>query len=166
MRSQRTARLDLSRRSVPTRRVREDCSAGRPCRGRLRTRCHFQSSRLRPRQTHERLKMRACCVPRTGCSRRCSPSFVVSGIANIVIAHPRFYWGDSGFFDTPAAFELPIATLKWTHRMGPESALPHRLDRGGECAPSTGRRAYGPATSERGCGLRATSGAGRTSAAR
>jgi thiosulfate reductase cytochrome b subunit len=37
--------------------------------------------------------------------------FVVSGIA-IVIAHPRFYWGESGFFDLPAAFELPIATTK------------------------------------------------------
>jgi thiosulfate reductase cytochrome b subunit len=38
-------------------------------------------------------------------------AFVVSGIA-IVIAHPRFYWGESGFFDVPAAFELPVATLK------------------------------------------------------
>jgi thiosulfate reductase cytochrome b subunit len=38
-------------------------------------------------------------------------AFVVSGIA-IVIAHPRFYWGESGFFDLPAAFELPIATTK------------------------------------------------------
>lgn len=38
-------------------------------------------------------------------------AFVVSGIA-ILIAHPRFYWGESGFFDTPAAFELPIATTK------------------------------------------------------
>jgi thiosulfate reductase cytochrome b subunit len=37
--------------------------------------------------------------------------FVVSGIA-IVIAHPRFYWGESGFFDLPAAFELPIPTTK------------------------------------------------------
>jgi thiosulfate reductase cytochrome b subunit len=38
-------------------------------------------------------------------------AFVVSGIG-IVIAHPRFYWGESGFFDTPAAFELPIPTTK------------------------------------------------------
>jgi thiosulfate reductase cytochrome b subunit len=37
--------------------------------------------------------------------------FVISGIA-IVIAHPRFYWGEAGFFDLPAAFELPIATTK------------------------------------------------------
>jgi thiosulfate reductase cytochrome b subunit len=38
-------------------------------------------------------------------------AFVVSGIA-IVIAHPRFYWGESGFFDLPAAFELPMPTIK------------------------------------------------------
>jgi hypothetical protein len=38
-------------------------------------------------------------------------AFVVSGIA-IVIAHPRFYWAESGFFDLPAAFGLPIATIK------------------------------------------------------
>jgi thiosulfate reductase cytochrome b subunit len=31
----------------------------------------------------------------------------VSGIA-ILLAHPRFYWGESGYFDTPAAFELPL----------------------------------------------------------
>lgn len=31
----------------------------------------------------------------------------VSGIA-ILIAHPRFYWGEAGYFDTPAAFELPL----------------------------------------------------------
>jgi thiosulfate reductase cytochrome b subunit len=32
---------------------------------------------------------------------------VVSGFA-ILMAHPRFYWGESGYFDTPAAFELPL----------------------------------------------------------
>lgn len=31
----------------------------------------------------------------------------VSGIA-ILIAHPRFYWGETGYFDMPAAFELPL----------------------------------------------------------
>jgi len=31
----------------------------------------------------------------------------VSGIA-ILLAHPRFYWGETGYFDTPAAFELPL----------------------------------------------------------
>lgn len=31
----------------------------------------------------------------------------VSGVA-ILIAHPRFYWGEDGYFDTPAAFELPL----------------------------------------------------------
>ena len=38
-------------------------------------------------------------------------AFVVSGIG-ILFAHPRFYWGDAGFFDLPAAFELPLATIK------------------------------------------------------
>jgi thiosulfate reductase cytochrome b subunit len=32
----------------------------------------------------------------------------VSGVA-ILLAHPRFYWGETGYFDTPAAFELPLA---------------------------------------------------------
>ena len=34
-------------------------------------------------------------------------ALAVSGVA-ILIAHPRFYWGESGYFDTPAAFELPF----------------------------------------------------------
>ncbi len=34
-------------------------------------------------------------------------ALAVSGIA-ILIAHPRFYWGETGYFDTPAAFELPL----------------------------------------------------------
>lgn len=34
-------------------------------------------------------------------------ALVVSGTA-ILIAHPRFYWGEAGYFDTPAAFELPL----------------------------------------------------------
>lgn len=34
-------------------------------------------------------------------------ALIVSGFA-ILIAHPRFYWGESGYFDTPAAFELPL----------------------------------------------------------
>jgi thiosulfate reductase cytochrome b subunit len=34
-------------------------------------------------------------------------ALAVSGIA-ILMAHPRFYWGESGYFDTPAAFELPL----------------------------------------------------------
>jgi thiosulfate reductase cytochrome b subunit len=35
-------------------------------------------------------------------------ALAVSGVA-IMIAHPRFYWGETGYFDTPAAFELPLA---------------------------------------------------------
>jgi len=34
-------------------------------------------------------------------------ALAVSGAA-ILIAHPRFYWGEDGYFDTPAAFELPL----------------------------------------------------------
>jgi len=34
-------------------------------------------------------------------------ALTVSGAA-ILIAHPRFYWGETGYFDTPAAFELPL----------------------------------------------------------
>ena len=34
-------------------------------------------------------------------------ALAVSGTA-ILMAHPRFYWGETGYFDTPAAFELPL----------------------------------------------------------
>jgi thiosulfate reductase cytochrome b subunit len=34
-------------------------------------------------------------------------ALTVSGGA-ILVAHPRFYWGETGYFDTPAAFELPL----------------------------------------------------------
>jgi thiosulfate reductase cytochrome b subunit len=34
-------------------------------------------------------------------------ALVVSGVA-ILIAHPRFYWGETGYFDTPAAFGVPL----------------------------------------------------------
>jgi thiosulfate reductase cytochrome b subunit len=34
-------------------------------------------------------------------------ALAVSGVA-ILMAHPRFYWGETGYFDTPAAFELPL----------------------------------------------------------
>ncbi len=34
-------------------------------------------------------------------------ALAVSGVA-ILMAHPRFYWGESGYFDTPAAFVLPL----------------------------------------------------------
>ncbi|MEX2303190.1 MAG: cytochrome b/b6 domain-containing protein [Bryobacterales bacterium] len=34
-------------------------------------------------------------------------ALTLSGIA-ILTAHPRFYWGETGFFNTPAAFELPF----------------------------------------------------------
>jgi thiosulfate reductase cytochrome b subunit len=34
-------------------------------------------------------------------------ALAVSGFA-ILLAHPRFYWGEAGYFDTPAAFTLPL----------------------------------------------------------
>jgi thiosulfate reductase cytochrome b subunit len=34
-------------------------------------------------------------------------ALTVSGAA-ILVAHPRFYWGETGYFDLPAAFELPL----------------------------------------------------------
>jgi thiosulfate reductase cytochrome b subunit len=34
-------------------------------------------------------------------------ALAVSGVA-ILLAHPRFYWGETGYFDTPAAFSLPL----------------------------------------------------------
>jgi thiosulfate reductase cytochrome b subunit len=34
-------------------------------------------------------------------------ALTVSGAA-ILVAHPRFYWGETGYFDTPSAFELPL----------------------------------------------------------
>lgn len=35
---------------------------------------------------------------------------VVSGIA-ILIAHPRLYWGDAGYFGSPALIELPLPVI-------------------------------------------------------
>jgi thiosulfate reductase cytochrome b subunit len=35
-------------------------------------------------------------------------ALAVSGIA-ILLSHPRFYWGETGYFDTPAAFEIPLS---------------------------------------------------------
>ena len=34
-------------------------------------------------------------------------ALAVSGAA-ILIAHPRFYWGEAGYFDTPAIIQLPL----------------------------------------------------------
>ncbi len=38
-------------------------------------------------------------------------SFVALTVSSIgiLLAHPRFYWGETGYFNTPAAFELPFA---------------------------------------------------------
>lgn len=37
-------------------------------------------------------------------------ALTVSGVM-ILTAHPRFYWGETGFFDTPAAFEIPMRPI-------------------------------------------------------
>jgi thiosulfate reductase cytochrome b subunit len=37
-------------------------------------------------------------------------ALLISGLM-ILTAHPRFYWGETGFFDTPAAFELPMKPI-------------------------------------------------------
>ncbi len=37
----------------------------------------------------------------------CVGLLLISGLA-IVLAHPRFYWGESGFFDESAALQLPL----------------------------------------------------------
>ena len=34
-------------------------------------------------------------------------ALLISGGA-ILVAHPRFYWGETGYFEMPAAFELPL----------------------------------------------------------
>lgn len=49
-------------------------------------------------------------------------ALAISGIG-ILLAHPRFYWGETGFFDMPAAFELPFdANLEdlWVRAYGRE----------------------------------------------
>ncbi len=38
----------------------------------------------------------------------CFVALTISG-AGILLAHPRFYWGEDGYFDTAAAFVLPFA---------------------------------------------------------
>ena len=37
-------------------------------------------------------------------------TLLASGIA-ILIAHPRLYWGDTGYFGAPALFELPVPVI-------------------------------------------------------
>jgi thiosulfate reductase cytochrome b subunit len=44
--------------------------------------------------------------------------------ANIVISHPRFYWGETGNVMTPALFELPIPASRSYVKTGYDYVLP------------------------------------------
>jgi thiosulfate reductase cytochrome b subunit len=53
----------------------------------------------------------------------CFFALLLSG-ANIVISHPRFYWGETGNALTPALFELPIPASRASVRTGYDFVLP------------------------------------------
>jgi thiosulfate reductase cytochrome b subunit len=50
-------------------------------------------------------------------------ALLVSGM-EIVVSHPRFYWGESGNVLTPALFQLPIPSSRTTVPTGYEYVLP------------------------------------------
>lgn len=50
-------------------------------------------------------------------------ALLVSGV-EIVISHPRFYWGDEGNVNTPALFQLPIPASRATVPTGYDFVLP------------------------------------------
>jgi thiosulfate reductase cytochrome b subunit len=53
----------------------------------------------------------------------CFAALLISG-AEIVISHPRFYWGETGNVRTPAAFELPIPASRGAVQTGYNFVLP------------------------------------------
>src|SRR6186997_212613 len=53
----------------------------------------------------------------------CFLSLLVSGL-EIVVSHPRFYWGESGNVLTPALFSLPIPASRATVPTGYGYVLP------------------------------------------
>jgi thiosulfate reductase cytochrome b subunit len=53
----------------------------------------------------------------------CFFALLVSGI-EIVISHPRFYWGETGNVLTPSLFDLPIPSSRSTVPTGYEFVLP------------------------------------------
>src|SRR4026207_1542611 len=53
----------------------------------------------------------------------CFFALLVSGI-EIVISHPRFYWGETGNALTPSLFDLPIPASRSTVPTGYEYVLP------------------------------------------
>jgi thiosulfate reductase cytochrome b subunit len=50
-------------------------------------------------------------------------ALLVSGV-EIVISHPRFYWGDEGNVNTPALFQLPIPASREAVKTGYAFVLP------------------------------------------
>jgi thiosulfate reductase cytochrome b subunit len=56
-------------------------------------------------------------------SALCLLALAITG-ANIVISHPRFYWGETGNVLTPALFELPIPSSRPYVRTGYGYVLP------------------------------------------
>ena len=53
----------------------------------------------------------------------CFVALLISGI-NIVISHPRFYWGETGNVLTPALFQLPIPSSRSYVQTGYSFRLP------------------------------------------
>lgn len=56
-------------------------------------------------------------------SALCFLALAITG-ANIVISHPRFYWGETGNVMTPALFELPIPASRSYVKTGYDYVLP------------------------------------------
>ena len=56
-------------------------------------------------------------------SALCFLALAITG-ANIVISHPRFYWGETGNVLTPALFELPIPASRSYVKTGYDYVLP------------------------------------------
>src|SRR6478735_2695529 len=50
-------------------------------------------------------------------------ALLVSGV-EILISHPRFYWGEAGNVNTPALFQLPIPASRATVPTGYKYVLP------------------------------------------
>src|SRR6187549_847612 len=50
-------------------------------------------------------------------------ALLVSGV-EILISHPRFYWGEAGNVNTPALFQLPIPASRGTVPTGYGYVLP------------------------------------------
>jgi thiosulfate reductase cytochrome b subunit len=53
----------------------------------------------------------------------CFAALLVSGL-EIVVSHPRFYWGETGNIHTPALFRIPIAASRSTVPTGYGYTLP------------------------------------------